>query len=87
VGLIVVAEGALIGLLSWALAALAAWPIGRIVGETLVKAMFRSDVESAFDPAGLLAWLALAVVLGAGASLLPAAHASRRPVREAIGYE
>lgn len=85
--LIVVAEGAVVGLLSWAAAALLAWPFGRAVGDYLVKIMFRSDLDFRFEPRALLAWLALSVLWAAAASLLPAWHASRRPVREAVGYE
>ncbi len=40
-----------------------------------------------FEPSGPQIWLGVSVCLGTVASFLPAWHAPRRPVREAIGYE
>lgn len=85
--MIVVAEGVVVGVLSWALAVAAAWPVGKAVGDLLVRLMFRSTSDFVFEPRALLAWLVLSMLWGAAASLLPAWRASRRPVREAIGYE
>ena len=85
--LIVIAEGAVIGVLSWFVAALAAWPVSKAIGSLLVRLMFRSDLNFYFEPAGLLIWLAVSVLLSAVASFLPAYHASRCSVREAVGYE
>jgi putative ABC transport system permease protein len=85
--LLVVAEGAFVGLSSWALAAILAWPVSKVLGEVLVMLMFKSGLDFFFDPAGLLIWLGLSAFLGAAASFLPAWQASRCSVREAIGYE
>jgi putative ABC transport system permease protein len=87
VGLIVVAEGGLIAVLGWAIAGLAAWPVSKAVGSLLTRLMFESGLDFSFDVRGLLIWLAVSAVLAAIASLVPAWHASRRPVREAVGYE
>lgn len=87
VWLIVVAEGGVISLLGWALATLAAWPVSKGVGDFLVTRMFKTPLAFVFEPSGVLVWLAVSLLLGAAASFLPAWHASRRPVREAIGYE
>jgi len=83
---IVVAEGAVIGALSWALAAAAAWPVSRAIG-SLMTAIFEAGLDFSFEPMGLAVWAAVSLFLGAVASFLPAWHASRRPVREALGYE
>jgi putative ABC transport system permease protein len=85
--LIVVVEGTVIAALSWALAAIAAWPVSRTIGNLLVGAMFQSGLDFVFEIRGLLIWLVVSVLLGAAASFLPAWHASRCPIREAIGYE
>ncbi len=87
VWLIVAAEGIVIGLLSWALAGLAAWPVSKGIGDLLMKLMFKSDLAFFFELRGLLIWLVVSISLCGVASFLPAWHASRRPVREAIGYE
>jgi putative ABC transport system permease protein len=87
VWLIVIIEGVAIGVLSWALATVAAWPVSRVVGDLLVKIMLKVGLDFFFEPGGPLIWLVVSICLGTVASFLPAWHASRRPVREAIGYE
>jgi putative ABC transport system permease protein len=87
VWLIVVTEAVAIAVLSWALAALLAWPFSRIVADLLFRGLFRTGLDFVFEPAGLGAWLLVSVLLAALASLLPAWRASRCPVREAIAYE
>lgn len=84
---IVVAEGLAIGLLSWVIAALLAWPISRILGDALVRALFKSGLDFVFEPVGLLAWLIVSIVLSSLATLLPAWKASRLTVREALAYQ
>lgn len=87
VWLIVVTEGIVIGVLSWALAMLAAWPVGKFVGDMLVGLMFQSTLNFVFQLQGLFIWLAVSVILSAVASFLPAWSASRITVREALAFE
>jgi putative ABC transport system permease protein len=83
----IVVEGIVIGLLSWTIAALLAWPISRVVGDFIVKMMFRSGLDFTFEPLGLLIWIVVSISLSAAASFLPAWKASRVTVREALAYE
>jgi putative ABC transport system permease protein len=87
VWLIIVTEGGVVGLLGWALAALAAWPVSRALGNLLVWLAFKSGLNFLFDWRGPLIWLAVSLSLCLLASFLPAWQAARRPVREAVGYE
>jgi putative ABC transport system permease protein len=87
VWLIVAAEAGVIGVASWALAAMAAWPVSKLLGDFLVMAMFRNGLDFSFETRGILIWLAVSLALSLLASFLPAWRAARRPVREAIGYE
>ena len=80
-------ESVAIGVFGWALATLAAWTTSKAVGALLAKLMFNVGLDYTFEPSGPLVWLGVSICLGTVASFLPAWHASRRPVREAIGYE
>ena len=83
----VVAEGIVIGLLSWTIAALLAWPISKVVANFIAKALFRSGLDFTFEPLGLLIWIIVSIGLSAAASFFPAWKASRVTVREALAYE
>jgi putative ABC transport system permease protein len=87
VWLLVVAEGIVIGVLSWAIAAVLAWPVSKVLGNVLVRVMFRSGLDFTFEPLGLLIWIIVSISLSAVASFLPAWKASRVTVREALAYE
>jgi putative ABC transport system permease protein len=87
VWLIIVTEGVVVGVLSWALAALAAWPVSKFVGDALVRLMFNSTLDFLFQLQGLFIWLAASVCFSAVASFLPAWSASQITVREALTYE
>jgi putative ABC transport system permease protein len=87
VWLIVVAEGVVIGVLSWVLAALLAWPLNQALGNLLIKVMFKSIMNFRFEVVGAFIWFIVSLCLGVIASFLSAWHAVRRPLCEAIGYE
>ena len=85
--LLLVAEGAVIGLLSWALAALAAWPVSKAIGNLMVRLAFKSGLDFFFELRGLLVWLAVSICLCVIASFLPAWKASKLTVREVLAYQ
>ena len=87
VWLIVIVEGLVIGILSWTIAALLAWPVGKPLGDALVKALLKGGVDFTFEPLGLLIWLLVSLGVSAAGSFLPAWKASRTTVREALAYE
>ena len=87
VWLMVVAEGVVIGVLSWIIAALLAWPISKGIGDFLVGMVFQSRLDFVFEPLGLVIWLMVSISLSAVASFIPAWKASRVTVREALAYE
>lgn len=84
---LIVTEGAAIAVLSWALASIVAWPLSRAIGYLLVRAVMRGGLDTVIDVRGVAIWLAVALALGVTASFVPAWHASRAEVREALGYE
>jgi putative ABC transport system permease protein len=87
VWLMVVVEGLVIGILSWTIAALLAWPVSKLLGDVLVRAMLRGGVDFVFEPLGLLIWLIVSISVSAAGSFIPAWKASQATVREALAYE
>lgn len=87
VWLIVVAEGLTMGLMSFSLATIAAGPLAWVLGDFIANAMFRTGLNFRFDANGLWIWLLASAALSLVSSFLPAWHASRSPVREALGFE
>jgi putative ABC transport system permease protein len=76
-----------IGILSWTIAALLAWPVSKALGDALVRALFKSGLDFTFEPLGLLIWLLVSLSVSAAGSFIPAWKASRTTVREALAYE
>lgn len=85
--LIVVTEGVAIGVMSWILATLLAWPISKIITSGLGMHVMRVRLDFSFETVGIFVWLGISLILGSLASFVPAWQASRRPVREAVAYE
>ncbi len=84
---IVVVEGMLIGLISWALSALVAVPITHLLDRSLGQALMTVPLIYTYSNQGLLVWLAVILVLSALASLIPARSAVRLTVRDVLAYE
>ncbi|MEO8383026.1 MAG: hypothetical protein ABI779_25440 [Acidobacteriota bacterium] len=87
VWLIVTSEAAVLGLTSWALAGILAWPVSKGVGNFIVQSMFKASPEFSFELRGFAIWLAAALVLSTLASFIPAWHASLGSLREALTFE
>ncbi len=81
------AEGLLIGLISWGIGALLSLPISRTLSDALGMVFLDRPLSYAVSFEGVVLWLAIVLVLAAVASLLPAWRASRLAVREVLAYE
>jgi putative ABC transport system permease protein len=81
------AEGVLIGLISWGLGALLAIPISKTLSDALGMVFLGRPLSYAISGEGVVLWLGIVLVLAAFASLLPAWRASRLAVREVLAYE
>jgi len=84
---IVLAEGIVIGLLSWALGTLLSVPIGRLLSYGVGKAFLSAEIKHVHSWLGVGLWFVVAASVSAVASLWPARRASRIRVREALAYE
>ncbi|HEX3183479.1 MAG TPA: FtsX-like permease family protein, partial [Pyrinomonadaceae bacterium] len=87
VWLIVVVEGLVIGIVSWTIAAVLAWPVSKALGDMFVRSMLHGGLDFSFEPRGLLIWFIVSISVSAAGSFLPAWKASRTTVREALAYE
>lgn len=84
---IVVAEGALIGLLSWVVGVMLAVPVSRVLSNAVGMAFLRTPLSYTFPATGALLWLLAVILLASFASLWPARSAARLSVREVLAYE
>jgi putative ABC transport system permease protein len=83
----VIAEGMLIGLISWVLGVLFSFPITYLLSSIVSQAVFESPIALVFTATGYFIWLLLVLVLSAVASILPARNAARLTIREVLAYE
>jgi putative ABC transport system permease protein len=84
---IVLVEGVLIGLISWAQGVLLGWPIGRLMSNQIGLAFLDSPLEFRYSVDGALIWLGAALLISAVASFWPAHNAASLSVREVLAYE
>jgi putative ABC transport system permease protein len=83
----VIAEGIVIGMLSFALALVLSLPFTYLLSTIVSLAIFQSPIDTVFTYTGYAIWLALVLVLSALASILPARNAARLTIREVLAYE
>jgi putative ABC transport system permease protein len=84
---IVLVEGVLIGVISWAIGGLIALPASSFLTNTVGQVLLQAKPSYIFSTNGALLWLLIVILLAALASYLPARAASRLTVREVLSYE
>ncbi len=84
---IVLAEGIVIGLLSWTVGSLLALPTSRLMSQQVGLALLGFPLNYDFALGGMFLWLGIIVFLATVASLGPARNASRLTIREVLAYE
>jgi len=83
----VIAEGVVIGMLSFAFAIVLSVPFTYLLSNIVSQAVFQTPIDTIFTFTGYGIWLALVLVLSALASVLPARNAARLTIREVLAYE
>jgi putative ABC transport system permease protein len=83
----IIAEGVVIGLLSFALALIPSVVFTYLLSFIVSLAIFETPIQVVFTFTGYAIWLALVLVLSAIASILPARNAARLTIREVLAYE
>jgi putative ABC transport system permease protein len=85
--LIILAEGVIIGLISWFFGTLLALPTSRYLANQVGQALLQAAPTYIFSVGGAIGWLVTILILAFIASFLPAWNASRLTVREVLSYE
>ncbi len=65
----VLLEGGMIGLISWVLASLAAFPISSLMSDAISQSLFGGSANFGFTPIGFVLWLVVVVILSIVASV------------------
>jgi putative ABC transport system permease protein len=84
---IVIVEGMIIGLMSWAISVLVAVPITSLLSYGVGVSILKVPLSPVYSMAGIVAWLVFTLVLAAIASAFPARGASRLTVKDTLAYE
>ncbi len=84
---IVIVEGLLIGLLSWILGTLLAFPLGKIMSQEVGIRFIQQPLAYVFAPEGVLISLAIILILSALATWMPAQSAVQISIRDTLVYE
>ncbi len=84
---LVLVEGLIIGVISYALGAALSFPISTLLSEVISQAIFDAPANFVFTLQGFGIWLGVVVLLSAAASLIPANSASKMTIREVLAYE
>ena len=85
--LTVMAEGMIIGAISWALGAALSVPFTMLLARIVSLAVFETPIDIVYTPNGYALWLGLVLALSALASVVPARNAARLTIREVLAYE
>ena len=84
---VVIVEGVLIGVLSWGVGVLLAYPLGKAIGQIVGKVTMNITLTYIVSMTGVLLWLGLVIVISAVASYSPARQAANLSVRQVLAYE
>jgi len=83
----VIAEGIVIGLISFGMAIILSVPFTYGLSTIVSLAVFQTPIAVVFTYLGYAIWLGLVLVLSTVASILPARNAARLTIREVLAYE
>lgn len=83
----VIAEGLVIGSISFALAIILSIPFTYLLSYIVSVALFETPIKVIFTFLGYAIWFGLVLVLSVVASILPARNAARLTIREVLAYE
>jgi putative ABC transport system permease protein len=83
----VIAEGLVIGFISFVLAIILSIPFTYVLSDIVSTAVFQTPIKVVFTFLGYAIWLGLVLLLSVLGSILPARSAARLTIREVLAYE
>jgi putative ABC transport system permease protein len=83
----VIAEGLVIGFISFILAIFLSIPFTYALSDIVSSAVFQTPIKVVFTFLGYAIWLGLVLLLSVLGSILPARNAARLTIREVLAYE
>jgi putative ABC transport system permease protein len=83
----VIAEGFVIGFISFVLAIFLSIPFTYVLSDIVSTAVFETPIKVVFTFLGYAIWLGLVLLLSVVGSILPARNAARLTIREVLAYE
>jgi putative ABC transport system permease protein len=83
----VIIEGTLIGLMSWVIATIVAFPLSYFMSHIINVSIFGMTGEYSLTITGFLIWFGIVGLLSMTASIMPARSAARLTIREVLAYE
>jgi len=83
----VIAEGVVIGMISFGFAIILSIPFTYLLSTIVSLAVFETPIDTVFTWTGYGIWLGLVLALSAVASILPARNAATMTIREVLAYE
>jgi putative ABC transport system permease protein len=84
---VVIIEGLVIGLISWAIAIPCSIPLAIWLGDSLGYSLLARPLDYIFSIPAVSIWLGLSVLIAIIASIIPAQTAARLTIRDALVYE
>jgi putative ABC transport system permease protein len=84
---VVIVEGLVIGLISWALAIPCSIPLAVWLGNSLGNSLLARPLDYIFSIPAILTWLCLMLLISVIASIIPAQSAAKLTIRDALVYE
>lgn len=84
---IVIVEGILIGIISWFIGAILAYPLGILISNVVGSGFLQTAIRFVYSTAGAGIWLVVVIILSVLASTFPARNAISLTVRDVLSYE
>ena len=84
---LVLTEGIIIGLISWFIGVVLAFPISYLMSYIINMSIFGVTGEFSFTATGFIIWLGLVTILSMVAGIIPANNAAKLTIREVLSYE